>query len=328
MRTEHHHSRFRLLWTQEQVLIRCSLGFRCGRFGFGGLLTHLDAMMCQLIVGLLCALVRVVLCLRMTSIDVPEYQVADESVALKCNFDMEGDELYSVKWYKDGSEFYRFVPKDRPASQVYALPGVRVDLNQSDRNKVMLDLISLESSGLYKCEVSAEAPSFNTVHDEGGMTVLALPHDGPQISGGRPKYQVGEMVMVNCSSARSKPAALLSWSVNGDSAPKNYVREFAAVYDEDGLETSILGLEFRVEEQHFKEGEMRLRCTASISPVYYRVNEESITGGNLQQAAVLESRNPLIQVRLSAANGGERTILTHVLYFVDMSIFALLWVLQ
>ena len=28
-------------------------------------------------------------------------------------FDMEGEELYSVKWYKAGHEFYRYIPGDR-----------------------------------------------------------------------------------------------------------------------------------------------------------------------------------------------------------------------
>ena len=30
-----------------------------------------------------------------------------------CRFDMEGEEVYSVKWYKAGHEFYRYIPGDR-----------------------------------------------------------------------------------------------------------------------------------------------------------------------------------------------------------------------
>ena len=34
--------------------------------------------------------------------------------ALYCTrFDMEGDSLYSVKWYRNEQEFYRYVPNDR-----------------------------------------------------------------------------------------------------------------------------------------------------------------------------------------------------------------------
>ncbi|XP_031624952.1 uncharacterized protein LOC116341796 [Contarinia nasturtii] len=35
--------------------------------------------------------------------------------------------LYSVKWYKDNEEFYRYVPKANPPQQSYRVDGVRVD---------------------------------------------------------------------------------------------------------------------------------------------------------------------------------------------------------
>ena len=42
---------------------------------------------------------------------------------------MEGDTLYSVKWYKDDQEFYRFVPNDRPKLQVFKTQGIQVDVS-------------------------------------------------------------------------------------------------------------------------------------------------------------------------------------------------------
>jgi hypothetical protein len=32
-----------------------------------------------------------------------------ERAVLQCLYDMEGEELYSVKWYKAGHEFFRLV---------------------------------------------------------------------------------------------------------------------------------------------------------------------------------------------------------------------------
>jgi len=43
-----------------------------------------------------------------------------------------------------------------------------------------------------------------------------MPKDGPRISGGRPRYQIGDTVRVNCTSARSKPAATLQWFINSE----------------------------------------------------------------------------------------------------------------
>lgn len=43
----------------------------------------------------------------------------------------ENDEevLYSVKWYKDGEEFYRFVPLSKTPQNSYSFDGIKVDVS-------------------------------------------------------------------------------------------------------------------------------------------------------------------------------------------------------
>lgn len=41
-----------------------------------------------------------------------------------------------------------------------------------------------------------------------------LPTEGPRITGSKAKYQVGDDVKINCTSALSKPAANLKWFVS------------------------------------------------------------------------------------------------------------------
>lgn len=41
----------------------------------------------------------------------------------------EEETLYSVKWYKDNEEFYRYVPKANPPQQSYRVEGIRVDVS-------------------------------------------------------------------------------------------------------------------------------------------------------------------------------------------------------
>ena len=118
-------------------------------------------------------------------------------------FDMEGDTLYSVKWYRNEQEFYRYVPNDRfervkttkvwnnltslfyrPKLQIFPQEGIRVQRDKSSKHTVVLFDLRLEASGSYRfvithvdielifwsqilrCEVSAEAPSFRTKHRE------------------------------------------------------------------------------------------------------------------------------------------------------------------
>jgi len=65
----------------------------------------------------------------MIEVRVPNYTVKDNMVKLECHYDMMDERLYSVKWYKDGNEFYRYLPRDEPPAQVFDLPGVTVDVS-------------------------------------------------------------------------------------------------------------------------------------------------------------------------------------------------------
>ncbi|KAJ9580087.1 hypothetical protein L9F63_004279, partial [Diploptera punctata] len=174
---------------------------------------------------------------------------------------------------------------------LHTLPGITVETHNSTESQVVLKSVELSSTGRYRCEVSAEAPSFQTVSDHGDMTVVALPKEGPQITGGRPRYQIGDTVRVNCTSGRSKPAAQLMWFINGEQANTSFLHGPQTLYTgREGLETSILGLEFRVKPKHFQRGDMKLKCLATIATVYWRSNEESVEGDKPQKAPVLESR--------------------------------------
>jgi hypothetical protein len=47
---------------------------------------------------------------------------------LKCNYDLEGDTLYSIKWYKGRHEFYRYTPKENPAMKTFPVFGINVEV--------------------------------------------------------------------------------------------------------------------------------------------------------------------------------------------------------
>lgn len=74
------------------------------------------------------------------------------------------------------------------------------------------------------------------------------------------------------------------------------------VYEEHDLETSILGLRFKVREKHFYGGDLKLKCTATIATIYWRSNEESVQGVRSQSALASESRTN----RNSGTSGDDR----------------------
>ena len=62
---------------------------------------------------------------------VPEAVKRYDNVELNCYYDLEGDSLYSVKWYKGRREFYRYTPKENPAMKVFPIGGATVVVNKN-----------------------------------------------------------------------------------------------------------------------------------------------------------------------------------------------------
>lgn len=62
------------------------------------------------------------------TVTVPAAVRKGENANLICNYDLEGDPLYAVKWYKGRREFYRFTPKENPSTKVFPLAGITVEV--------------------------------------------------------------------------------------------------------------------------------------------------------------------------------------------------------
>jgi hypothetical protein len=67
--------------------------------------------------------------LRDIRVTIPSSVKKGDDVHLKCNYDLEGDTLYSIKWYKGRHEFYRYTPKENPAMKTFPLFGINVEVN-------------------------------------------------------------------------------------------------------------------------------------------------------------------------------------------------------
>lgn len=67
--------------------------------------------------------------LQLVDLKVPSYTIRGQPVRLECHYDLEGEALYSVKWFKDDKEFFRFYPEDDPPAQVFRVHGVLVDVS-------------------------------------------------------------------------------------------------------------------------------------------------------------------------------------------------------
>ena len=73
------------------------------------------------------------LSLKLVRVSVPQYKVRGDMALLECQYELGGaDKLYSVKWYKDNEEFYRYVPRSDTVKQSFKVEGVRVEVSAAE----------------------------------------------------------------------------------------------------------------------------------------------------------------------------------------------------
>ncbi|XP_053958428.1 uncharacterized protein LOC128863335 [Anastrepha ludens] len=209
------------------------------------------------------------------SVSIPSAVKRGDNAILICNYNLEYDNLYTVKWYRGRREFYRYTPKENPALKIFpASGGYTVDMSESNATHVF---IRNPTSGKYSCEVSADAPSFDTFFVSGEMEVVELPTQRPVITGVHSRYRLGDVVNGNCSSDFSKPAANLTWWINDVQAPLHYVRIFGIQrHFAENLESAVLEINFIVTLQHFIKGRLKLKCSARIYDIYVQEAEKLI----------------------------------------------------
>ncbi|XP_050294116.1 uncharacterized protein LOC126734502 isoform X2 [Anthonomus grandis grandis] len=259
--------------------------------------------------------------LKWVRVNVPQFRIPGETAQLQCEFDLGNDTLYSVKWYKDHEEFYRYLPKARPQSTSYRVEGVQVDMQKSSSKKVVLHSVNWKTTGIYKCEVSAEAPSFASAQSEAKMEIVSLPEEDPIITGVKDEYSIGDEINLNCTSGKSRPPSMLHWYINEQQIQKpEALIQYPIEYHTKGLVTTTLGLKFTLNNRHFLGGSMRVKCVASIMPALFGEDRESevqslpimrdtrealLLGRGRGSAFSIKSRNKLNDTERSRKNHDE-----------------------
>ncbi|XP_050450195.1 uncharacterized protein LOC126850846 [Cataglyphis hispanica] len=229
----------------------------------------------------------------------PKEAVVGSTIDLKCEWRiLGGSGLYSVKWYKDDHEFFRFLPDSSQRIQIFPRPGVKVETRSNNEKKsIKLKDLILESSGQYKCEVSTEAPSFATTYETANLTVIQPPTNNPEITGLSQNYAVGENVTATCIAWPSVPKANLHWTINDDPVPNENIVQLQAPMaptNSQGIPNS-LGLRLETEHRHFVDGKLiKIKCIAEVGSRKYEtertvqiayVNNQRLSAGDMHASA-------------------------------------------
>ncbi|XP_064116611.1 uncharacterized protein LOC135222455 [Macrobrachium nipponense] len=149
----------------------------------------------------------------------------------------------------------------------------------STLHQVFLSQVDHRASGTIRCEVLV-VPKFEQATMETNFTVIAQPDRGPSITGRQGPYQVGDLLLLNCSSPPSFPPTTLSWDIDGRKASQETVILYPGETDSLGRVSSWSGLQMWLSHHHFSRGILVLRCTASILDYYSRSSEIAITSAD------------------------------------------------
>ncbi|CAL4122496.1 unnamed protein product, partial [Meganyctiphanes norvegica] len=211
---------------------------------------------------------------------------------LTSNYYIVATNLYpeATRVYSMLPESYHYFLLQTQFILIFHIKNYNMQEAKSTNSTVVLTNLSLEATGLYKCEIIGEGPLFPTVHGVGNLTVIDLPESAPILTGLKKTYQLGEPVNVNCTSQLSKPAATLEWHINRRKVESELelVRYDPIVDQASKLETAVLGLAFTARRHHFIRGKMDLKCVARIAKVYFQSQENTAIETNYEKMTQAE----------------------------------------
>lgn len=236
--------------------------------------------------------------LRLSGVVVPRVVRSGSSVMLVCNYEQSNerhDPLYSLKWYRDVNQFYEYIPKREPQVRVYDIPYIKVDEESSSQGTVRLTGLTRAASGMFRCEVMSDKPYFETDDKAENMTVVDVPAWGPEVMGvvrssgvvggetavqgaGETRVRPGDVVVTRCEAGPSHPPANITWTLNHAHEPPLHAQLHHTQHtDQHGRHAQMSELEVEVEESWLKLGFMTLSCHVSVSDVYHRTANLSLT---------------------------------------------------
>ncbi|XP_031825714.1 uncharacterized protein LOC116423997 isoform X2 [Nomia melanderi] len=203
-----------------------------------------------------------------------------DTVKLSCHYDLEGSLLYTIQWFLEEIEFYRYAFGLNPPYLAFDKTGIHVNVSESNMNDVTLVDVSRNLTGTYKCEVSAGSPNYHTGIKRSRMEVVDAPKTDPMIDIEKERIAVGEIFRANCTTGSSRPASTITWKLNGEIITNDSMqyrsRHLEIPQDDDDSMVSKSTIEFKVTSDMFRNGRLCLRCTAAIADIYQESTDTEI----------------------------------------------------
>ncbi|KAJ6220252.1 hypothetical protein RDWZM_006064, partial [Blomia tropicalis] len=197
-------------------------------------------------------------------INAPDYIFYGDPMWLNCSADLDYNQIYSIKWFKDNQEMYRFITSDESPTTFYPTRGIVIDETRSNFGNLYIQKTDFKMDANFRCEVLSDT-DFNTAIEIKKIRVYYIPRDGqPIILGKKTNFRPNELVNLTCSAPMSTPPARLMVTLNENSITANsnyYQRTFHTQYD-NGLTTTSVNVQFP--SYWLQNRKNDFHCTSSI----------------------------------------------------------------
>ncbi|KAJ8675997.1 hypothetical protein QAD02_011783 [Eretmocerus hayati] len=206
-------------------------------------------------------------------------------LALHCDYDLHGNELYSVSWYRNQHMLFKYQPSSSPPGiefeidtnsnqqQQQQTKDVRVSLDRSNATHLLLegneDITKGNSrryEGTYACEVLIER-TFLADYAMANVSAAILPKNKPIIEGVASSYRVGEQLDAVCTSAPSYPPAELIFQLNGQKVDRRFTKRLKLPQrqrSDSSASSTSLAISMPLERRHFPGGSLKLSCRSIL----------------------------------------------------------------
>ncbi|XP_026729627.1 uncharacterized protein LOC113495208 [Trichoplusia ni] len=220
---------------------------------------------------------------NITFLEVPQYGDPHQEASLVCHYVSEpGDpDLHSVKWYRGSNEIFRFTPGQQPPTRTFNSTAGGVSRGNCNLHSCTISVVlprNYNTRLSFTCEVSTEGPRFAVVKQTKNLTVAVTLKEDPVIMGVPGTVQLGEDVILNCTTQPAMPPANIVWFIDGraeKTEPWMVNNTQVSSANNFGLRSSWRSLRLRVSSV---KGFMALRCEATQPtwPPYTRVTNATL----------------------------------------------------
>ncbi|XP_054165111.1 uncharacterized protein LOC128962735 [Oppia nitens] len=215
--------------------------------------------------------------LQMVRISAPDYIRFGDPLWLNCSCDLPIQSIYSIKWFKNNHEFYRYIVSDAKPKTFYNTTGIYPDTSSTEFGNIHMTQTDFQTEGSYRCEISSEV-SFQTIHESKDIRVYYIPKDpNPIIIGKKSHYTVNDLVNLTCTSPLSLPAAQLTATINGtsvvDSNDARFQHRVYYQHYENNLSAASINIQF---SSRLLTTRVPFECHSAISHRHSRVAEVAL----------------------------------------------------